>query len=174
MKDVYQFKITLVGSKPPIWRRVLVPSTLTLNQLHDVIQACFEWDHSHLYAFEINKELHDDEAPSTLAKKLNKLPIGVNSKFKYIYDFGDHWEHSIALEKILPADSRMQYPYCIMGARAAPPEDCGGIWGYEHNLTVLADKDHPEHAEILEWMGCEIDPEDFNGLEVNERLKYLR
>jgi len=170
MKTNYQFKITLVESKPPIWRRVLVPSTMTLNQLHDVIQACFGWEQCHLFAFELFGEHIDDEDPASLSKKIASLGIGEKSTFKYIYDFGDNWEHTILLEKILPVEGTTNFPHCLTGKRAGPLEDSGGMWGYEDKLAVLADKNHPEHEEISEWMGGDFDPELLDLAEVNRRL----
>lgn len=174
MKEIYQLKITLTGSKPPIWRRVLVPSDFTLNQLHDVIQNCFAWDGSHLYAFEIGKKSYDDENPRSLNKKLNTFSFGVKSKFKYIYDFGDYWEHDILVEKILADNAKNKYPQCTGGARAAPPEDCGGVHGYEYKLSVLTDKKHPEYEEVSEWLGEDFDPQAFDVEEANAELEFLR
>lgn len=174
MEEIYQLKITIADSKPPIWRRVLVSSTYTLDKLHDVIQACFEWEHSHLYGFEISGKIYDDETPGSLSKSLHSLSLGTQQVFKYIYDFGDNWEHTVVLEKIAPNDSSKNFPYCLGGERAAPPEDCGGIWGYENKLEVLADKEHPDYEDILGWMGNNIEPELFDLKEVNERLASLR
>ena len=90
MKAIYQFKITLAGTRPSIWRHVLVPAKFTLVQLHKVLRACFAWRQSHLYAFELNHELYDDDAPKSLTKKPHQLPLGLKSKFKYVYDFWDN------------------------------------------------------------------------------------
>ena len=85
----------------------------------------------------------------------------------YTYDFGDNWEHKIPLEKILPRDKNIEYPACIAGKRACPPEDCGGIWGYEEFLEAINNPDHEEHEEMLEWVGGEFDPEHFDVSEVS-------
>jgi hypothetical protein len=174
IKQLYQFKVTLAESKPPIWRRVIVPAEFTLNDLHDVIQACFAWDHSHLFDFEILGGLFNDQSPSSLARKLHSLKLSVKDKLKYTYDFGDNWLHILLLEKVLPYDERHSYPYCVTGKRAAPPEDCGGIWGYDYKLEVLANKNHPEYEDISEWMGDDTTPELFDLDHVNQRLEYLR
>jgi len=174
MQQVYQFKITLSGSKPPIWRRVLAPSDFSLEKFHKIIQACFDWYECHLYAFEIFNECYDDENPRSLSKKLSALEIGEKDKFEYIYDFGDCWEHIILLEKVLPYNIADDLPVCVAGKRATPPEDCGGIWGYADNLAIVADSSHPEHEEIKEWMGEDLDPEFFDIDKINARLGSLR
>ena len=174
MKTNYQFKITLAGSDPTIWRKVVVPSTFTLEQLHEVIQACFDWDGYHLYAFELFGKMVDDQHPSSLTKQLSALELKEKSKFKYIYDFGDDWLHMIELEKIIPDDGVKDLPTCLTGKRAGPPEDCGGIWGYESKLAVLADKTHPDYEDISEWMGDDITPEVFDIAGANKRLAEIR
>jgi len=93
----------------------------------------------------------------------------------YEYDFGDSWEHKIILEKILPYDASLKVPSCIKGKRACPPEDCGGIWGYQNLVEIIKDPSHPEHEEMLEWLGGEFDPEYFDMNETNRMLgKYYR
>ncbi len=170
---IYQFKITLAGSTPPIWRRVLVSDQLTLKELHEVIQNSFDWEGYHLYGFEYLGEHYDDENPKLLSRKLCKLQLSEKSKITYIYDFGDNWEHNMILEKIVPADGSQNVPYCIKGKRAAPPEDCGGIWGYADKLAILADENHPEYQDILAWMGEDFDPDAFDIKPVNEQLKNI-
>lgn len=84
-----------------------------------------------------------------------------NPSAYYVYDFGDSWEHEIRLEKILPREKR-KYPACIAGKRACPPEDCGGIWGYEEFLEIIKDPEHEEYEDMLDWVGGEFDPEHFD------------
>lgn len=172
MTEIYQFKITLAHSKPSIWRRVLVPSSFSLRKFHDVIQTCFNWDGSHLYLFDIYKEILDDEQPRSLSQKLSKLGLNLKKKFRYIYDFGDDWEHDIVLEKII-LDKANIYPFCVAGERAAPPEDCGGVCAYEEKLEILADKNHPDYEEVLEWMGEDFIPELFNIAQINKQLNRM-
>jgi hypothetical protein len=81
---------------------------------------------------------------------------------RYVYDFGDDWVHKVVVEKVLPADPRISYPVCVAGKRACPPEDCGGVWGYREFLAAISDPDHPEHEEMLEWVGGAFDPEEFD------------
>ncbi len=87
--------------------------------------------------------------------------------------FGDSWEHSVVLEKILPS-SEHPTPYCLGGKRACPPEDSGGPWGYAHFLEAITDAQHPEHRDYLEWVGGSFDPEAFDRDEVSAELSVLR
>jgi Plasmid pRiA4b ORF-3-like protein len=89
----------------------------------------------------------------------------------YTYDFGDGWEHTISVEKVLAPDPGVAYPVCTAGKLSGPPEDCGGLYGYYNLLEAIRDPDHEEHEEMLEWIGGEIDPDAFSIDEVNERLK---
>ena len=86
---------------------------------------------------------------------------------KYIYDFGDNWEHKVVLEKILPREKNVNYPRCIGGKRACPPEDCGGVWGYKNLLEALEDPKHPQYEELLDWFGEDFDLEHFDCSEVH-------
>lgn len=161
MSRIFQFKITLVDSHPLIWRRITVSEDTTFEELHDIIQITMGWDHAHLYEFKVKgTTVHDtgaiiDPAISpnerdALDTGLNELLTRVNTKFTYIYDFGDHWEHQIVLEKILRPDAAPSQPQCVGAEGACPPEDCGGIWGYMNLLKILADKKHPEHLDTKE------------------------
>jgi hypothetical protein len=110
---------------------------------------------------------------STNRKKLNTLVSGEGDKFTYEYDFGDDWQHEIKIEKVLPPDPKQKLPVCIKGKRACPPEDIGGVWGYEEFLEAIKDPNHDEHAMYTEWIGDDFDPEAFDLDEVNERLKHV-
>ncbi|MEQ1903303.1 MAG: plasmid pRiA4b ORF-3 family protein [Pirellulaceae bacterium] len=166
----YQFKVTLAGVNPPIWRRIQV-GDISLDRLHECIQTAMGWLNCHLHQFIINREyygdpqlLEDDPGiDSTKTKLSDILPMGKRRfAFVYIYDFGDSWEHEVVFEGILPAESGKRYPMCVEGARACPPEDCGGIWGYEEFLTAIANPDHDEHVDLLEWCGGSWDAEKFD------------
>lgn len=196
---VYQLKITLKYSEPPIWRRVQVPADITLGDLHYVIQIAMGWEGDHMHEFTIKKvnygppetdygmefillgaaeqitappqaaldeaddedEEDEDEwedendygSKNENKVKLNQVVTRVRTKFSYLYDFGDSWQHEIEVEKILPAEPEMHYPVCFAGERACPPEDIGGMWRYQNMLEVLADPNHPDREEILEWLG---------------------
>lgn len=179
-KQIYQLKITLKGAKPPIWRRVLLPSDLSLDVLHEVIQIAMGWTNSHLHQFvaagrfygvpddEFGFEVQD-EAGVRLGDVLHKE----QEAMVYEYDFGDGWEHQILLEKLLPFDDAQALPICVKGKRACPPEDCGGIFGYADLLRTLADPTDPEHQEMLEWLGGPLDPEAFDIDDTNQALTAL-
>jgi len=180
---VFQIKVGLRGAKPPIWRRLEVPADISLARLHEVIQIAFDWYDCHLHVFETpygqfgtaDSELgHRAEAPVTL----EQVAPGVRSKIRYTYDFGDDWEHDILVEKLLDRDKSANYPRCTGGRRAAPPEDCGGIWGYADLEEILADPGHPDHEDRLEWLGlddaAEFDPDGFDANAVTQALSRLR
>lgn len=182
-KTIYQIKVTLNDSKPPIWRRILVADTTTLSKLHTILQTVMGWADYHLHMYTINGQIYgdpqDDEYGDMGTKneslfKLNQLVGRESFKFRYEYDFGDSWLHDLIVEKILPAEEGVHYPVCIAGKRACPPEDSGGIWGYEEILEATANRKHPEHDRYLEWIGENFDPERFDLNEVNERLCHPR
>lgn len=178
--DVYQLKITLLGSKPAIWRRVLVPAEFTLEELHWVIQAAMPWTNSHLHQFydrdrtfysdsRFELEGVEDETTTPLSDLLRKP----KDRIVYEYDFGDSWEHGIELEKILQREPKQKLPQCIDGKRAAPPDDCGGIWGYAELLEVLKNPQHEEFADHLEWLGGKWDAEKFDPAQFQKQAKLL-
>jgi hypothetical protein len=178
---IYQLKITLRNSKPPIWRRVLVPATFSLAKLHDVIQYAMGWTDSHLHQFTIDGRFygvpHPDDWHDVLkesAYSLAKVAPGEKSKFVYEYDFGDSWEHTIVVEKILPFEPGKVYPVCIAGKRACPPEDVGGVWGYEEFLQAINDPENEEHDSYLEWVGDDFDPEECDLDSINAGLKRIK
>lgn len=177
---IYQLKITLHASKPPIWRRVLVPSNITLGELHRVIQAVMGWYNCHLHEFVIGDRYYGDpsldlgyEVWSENHVLVRYVVPGEKFKFSYEYDFGDSWLHDILVEKILPPDPEQTLPVCLKGRRACPPEDVGGIWGYYDFLEALQDPNHPEHTTYLEWIGGKWDAEAFDLDETNRRLKFV-
>lgn len=177
--DVYQLKITLRGvSKPPVWRRVTVPAGLTLDLLHDVLQEVMGWEDGHMHVFSTpwrNYGLPDSDLGYADESKvaLTQVLATPGAAMRYTYDFGDDWEHDIVLEMVLPPDHVARLS-CVAGKGACPPEDCGGAWGYASLKEVLADPDHEEHEELLEWMGldsaADFDPARFRLDEVNARL----
>ena len=181
-RSIYQIKISLIGAKPPIWRTVLVPSSLKLASFHEVIQLAMGWTNSHLHQFIANnifygipEEDFGMETEDETKYKLSQLLSKEKDTITYEYDFGDSWEHKILLEKILPDDGKSVLPVCIKGKRACPPEDCGGIWGYEELLETISNPKHTDHDDMLEWLGGEFDPEEFDLEEINGDLaEYCR
>jgi len=181
IKNVYQIKITLRDSKPPIWRRLLVPDSISLYKLHQIIQIAMGWTDSHLHQFIIDGEYYGIPSPEDWGpviderrSHLNKIAPFEGDKFIYEYDFGDSWEHVVLVEKILPPEPDIKYPVCIKGKRACPPEDVGGIWGYEEFIEAMSDPSHNEHDSYLEWWGAEFDPEAFNIEEINVALGQIK
>ncbi len=179
--SIYQLKVTLKHSKPPIWRRIQVKEDATLYKLHQTIQVAMGWTNSHLHQFIADGvyygELDTDVGFDVVSEdrtRLNKIVSAVKNKFVYEYDFGDGWVHEIVVEKILEPEAKTRYPRCITGKRNCPPEDVGGVWGYSGFLEAIQDKDHPEHEEYLEWIGDSFDPESFDLEEVNQELKQIR
>ena len=179
---VYQFKVTLKGIRPPIWRRIQVPGTYSFWDLHVAIQDAMGWFDSHLHSFEmINPKTgfkedigipdddfgaFDHDVIPGWERQISSYFTPDNSKSLYIYDFGDDWKHEIRLEKILPPDKDIAYPRCIKGKRACPPEDCGGAWGYEEMLETLSDPEHEDYENTVEWIGEFFDPEYFDLSEI--------
>jgi len=181
--EIFEFKITLLHIKPKIWRRFAVPADSTLAELHTVIQQLMGWYGYHLHQFIINDEYYnpreDDEGFESegieeSSVRLNELFKEPGFKFEYEYDFGDGWRHELKLMKIYPAKPNMIYPACLAGERACPPEDCGGPWGYADLLKAISNSGHPEHEEMLEWLGGEFDPEEFDINFINESLQKCR
>lgn len=179
--QVYQFKISLRGIKPPIWRRIQVPESYSFWDLHVAIQDSMGWFDYHLHQFEmfspstgtnIKIGIPDEDGYDMDIYPGWKLKIAdhfsmENKSADYTYDFGDNWEHKIQLEKILPREKNINYPVCIGGKRAAPPEDCGGVGGYENLLEIINDPDNEEYEETIEWLGGEFDPAHFDAREVH-------
>lgn len=180
---VFRVKISLLPvSRPPVWRRLLVPADIRLDRFHEVIQASMGWYDSHLHVFTNGSAEYGHRDPELGHRderkvRLHQLVERTGDRLRYTYDFGDDWEHEIELEDVLAADPGRSYPACTAGKGACPPEDCGGPWGYQHLREVLADPVHEEHDDMLEWLGlnaaAEFDPASFDVDEVNEALSLL-
>ena len=183
---VLQLKLTLKEAKPPIWRRVLVPMDLNLGDLHDIIQASFDWYDGHLHIFyeggfggtsygpKIDDMDYEKNEAETLVSSLLKKE---KDRLDYMYDFGDGWEIRIDVEKILDADGG-QLPRCTGGRRMAPMEDSGGVGGWEAKLEILQDPTDPEYEEVAEWLlgfghdeEDEVDPAYFSKEHINAHLE---
>lgn len=181
--EVYQFKITLLDTNPPIWRRIQV-ADCTLDKLHEHIQTAMGWTNSHLHHFRIGESLYGDPLlmqenfrelqykDSTRTMLSDILPEGVRKfQFGYEYDFGDGWIHEVLFEGRPGVESGKRYPICLEGARACPPDDVGGVWGYVDFLEAITDPENERHREMREWIGRKFDPEAFNPASATRRMK---
>lgn len=176
--QVYQFKLVLVGVAPPVWRRIQVPETYSFWDLHVALQDAMGWLDYHLHVFRVTGPgageveqigIPDDDPFEGDKPTLPGWEIPITRHFlrpgtavPYEYDFGDGWEHELTLEAILPRQAGQKYPLCVDGARACPPEDCGGVYGYENLLTVIQDPTHEEYESTLEWLGGRFDSDRFD------------
>ena len=181
LHSVYQLKVTLKYIQPPVWRRLLVASTANLQDVHMTLQITLGWTNSHLHEFVVGRSrygLPDDEFPTDaldeIDYRLDQLLTKENDTLVYLYDFGDSWEHEVVLEKILPYDTKAVLPRCIEGARACPPEDVGGMPGYEMFLEAIGDPSHPEYEAMLAWVGGDFDAEHFDLAETSDLLREYK
>ena len=173
-KRLYQFKITLRDIDPPIWRRIQIRDC-SVDRLHECIQTAMGWTNSHLHRFEIqgivcgDPELLCDDPESFVGTNSRETMVsqivpqsGARFHFSYEYDFGDRWRHEVLFEGCLASDRGVRYPMCLEGESCCPPEDVGGVSGYEAFLEVIADPSHPEHDEWMTWVGGDFDPARFD------------
>jgi hypothetical protein len=174
---IYQMKVSLIGIKPPIWRRIQVTGDTTLEILHTILQTAMGWFGGHLYEFVVHGISYGDLSMLTEGNVIDEKTVNLTQlishekeRFRYLYDFGDGWEHDILVEKILPIEKEIHYPVCTDGRRSCPPEDCGGPFGYEELLEILKDLAHPEHEEKFEWLPGDFDPDKFDIEHVNREL----
>lgn len=166
---IYELKITLQDTRPPVWRRFSAPGDVSLIRLHGHLQRIMGWTNAHMHQF-IAEGWHfgtpdpDFPRPTQTGKNvpLNQVLRKPNDRFVYEYDFGDGWQHEIVLERVVAAEPDRLYPYVMDGARACPPEDCGGIAGYQRLLEALASSKHPDHGAVLAWVGGSYDPTAFD------------
>jgi hypothetical protein len=178
---VFQLKVTLLDTKPPIWRRLLVDGSITLDGLHEVIQAAFGWWNCHLHEFEIGRARYgvpdpdSDFGPPSLDERTARLDAvaGEGASFHYTYDFGDNWRHKVTVEKVVPVEPGTAVPDCIGGRRACPPEDCGGPWGYQDLLESLGGRPGASDAR-LEFVVPDFDPAAFDPSDFALNLANVR
>lgn len=168
-----RIKIVLDNVLPMVWRRVEVNDDLTFYQLHRVIQQAMGWEDCHLHEFEVARlrvgtasagdamfMIRDVLIPERRTR-LFELLDG-RRKFRYWYDFGDDWWHTITIEKRLPPESGSPVVVLMEGENACPPEDCGGPWGYADLVAALARPGRPEYANAVDWLGMAFDPAAFD------------
>ena len=180
--SVYQVLVTLQYIEPAIWRCLLLPSDLRLGKLHRVLQCVFGWENYHLHEFVVgdtfygvpDPEWGDD--PPTIDERtvpIRRVLTKVGDVIVYEYDFGDGWRHDLVLEQTLPVDPDRSSLLCMAGARARPPEDVGGVWGYANFLEAINDPEHEEHDALLTWVGGVFDPEGCDVNMINRRLSVV-
>jgi hypothetical protein len=164
---IVQIKVKLLGvSKPPVWRQLQLRADTRLDQLHEILQAALGWQNSHMHVFTFADEEFGVRDPELGHADERKVKLGeltdIGARFRYTYDFGDDWEHEILVEDLLDPDPETHYPTLVASKGACPPEDCGGTWGYTNLKAILADPNHDEHQDMLEWLGLtdasEFDP----------------
>ena len=180
MDKVLQLKITIKDSKPPIWRRLLVPEKMNFNQLHFIIQLAFNWTNSHLHEFNlegyeisgIQDDMEEEESIDSEVVELGAC-LQKGTKFDYVYDFGDDWKHRVIVEKIIDKEPNITYPCCIAGKRSGAIEDSGGIYGYQNMMEVLKDSSNEEYEAVFEWIGGVYDAVFFDREELNKKLADL-
>ena len=181
-EQLYFLKIKLLEIEPEIWRRFTVPSDISLDRLHDVIQIVMGWTDSHLHEFTIGKKRYT-EFPESKSDglesggyRLGDLVKQKGRSFLYCYDFGDNWEHEIIFEEKDFLNPETESPIeCIDGERACPLEDVGGAPGHMEFCKALKDPGHEAHEDVMEWSGGDYDSDEFDIDEINwELVKYLR
>ena len=165
-QQAVRLKVTLKGLKPPVWRRLVVEDTMTLGGLHMAVQAAMGWENSHLHLFLVEGAQVGDPRQLDEVEDEARLTVGALTargvrSFGYVYDMGDDWEHTIAIEGRDVLEPGRAYPACVGGKRACPPEDSGGPWGFADMLEAVADPKDERHAEYREWLG-EFDPAAFS------------
>lgn len=180
---VYRLRVELLDIKPLIWRRLLVPADIKLPKLHQCLQLTMGWTDSHLHQFKVGEthygipdpEWSELEMLDERRVRLCDLIGEAQREIGYEYDFGDGWEHRIVLEQVDPPNEFMRYPLCTAGERACPPEDVGGMPGYEEFLKIIRDPEHEEYGQSLLWAGSRaFDPEGFDLNAVNRALRRVR
>ena len=173
--NAVQVLVSLDDIDPPVWRQLVVPSSHSLRQLHLIIQSAFGWQDSHLHEFEIgglrygNGDIANEDKVEGDAWTFEEIEVALRDfsrepglLFKYIYDFGDNWVHTVELEKHIALAELPKTAKCVAGGGACPPEDVGGVSGYQHFLEALADPGNPDHNDIRQWYGGPFDPDWFD------------
>lgn len=182
---ICRLRITLLDVEPAVWRVVEVAASVRLPQLHDVIQRAMGWEDCHLWQFKIDGVEYEVEEPggfgfgqrrtvSPARDTLAQATGGRRITFEYLYDFGDNWVHKVKVEKVLSPEDAAEYPRCVDGVGACPPEDCGGPWGYRNMLEALNDPKHEEHEDFLDWLDGPWDATAFDLAATNRALAPLR
>lgn len=179
----YRIKITLAGTRPPVWRQIVV-TDCTLDELHEHVQTAMGWTNSHLHHFRVGEQFYGDPDlmadnyeefgyEDSTATRLSDLVPKTRKAFKFIYeyDFGDSWDHQLMVEAVGPPEAGTKYPACLDGNGACPPEDVGGVWGYTDFVAAVRNPDHEQHEELLDWVGGAFDPDEFDPTTATKRMR---
>lgn len=180
-QTVHQLKITLRTVKPPVWRRIVVKSDATLGELAAILEAAMGWLGGHLHVFDVDGTRYGVPDPDWGMDDLdeNRFRLGdvllkVGSKMRWDYDFGDGWEHDVVVEAISLSQRGVEYPVCLAGRRACPPEDCRSPWSYADLLVTVANPDHLEHEELRGWLPPGFEPAHFDIEQMNAAMRSPR
>jgi hypothetical protein len=179
--SVHRLKVTLREVRPPVWRRIEVPSDVTLGKLSGILEAAMGWLGYHLHAFDVAGTRYGIPDPDWDTADLDegRFRLGavlpwVGSKMRWDYDFGDGWEHDVVVEAIGPPGPGVEYQVCLKGRRACPPEDCGGPWGYVEMLQLQADPSLEDPDDRRAWLGSDFDRAYFDPEEATEEMRSPR
>jgi len=178
----YVLQISVTFSEPLIWRRIQIPGTNTLGDLHDVIQKSMGWTDSHVHQFIVGKISYEPtiktKAPRVSKRfdedkyQLHTLEEGMRFLFSYIYDAGEGWEHEIHLEEVVAPSTTLHAPLILAGERACPPEDVGDIHEYHQLITAFEDPDNKDYHTLYEITGRpDFDPNFFDLEKAKQRLR---
>ncbi len=179
----YQLKVTLMGTDPPIWRRLIVPGDTTLRRLDRIIQAAMGWTNCHLHTFTVGGVVYAEPDPEWEVSDERRVRLADVAReegeaFVYEYDLGDSWRHQVLVEKVIVETGEARGPRCLGGEGACPPEDSGGVGGYYEKLLTLGDPDDDEHESTKAWVesmtGGPFDPDAFDLAAANEAVEALR
>jgi hypothetical protein len=181
--EIYRVRVSLRDIEPAIWRQIELSSQTTLKQFHRILQIAMGWENYHLHEFAVGKQRYgvpdpDDESPGKVIReggvRLAAVLPRPGSEMLYIYDFGDDWQHDLRLEAVFAAESGVQYPRVVNGARSCPPEDSGGPAGYADLLEILMDPAHEQFEDMRQWAGSHFNAEVFSADAANKRLQKNR
>ena len=174
---LYQIKVTLTDVHAPVWKRALLSPEITLGKLHLILQIVMGWEDRHMHRFLHGGREYSDPRFESEGNALDerKTVLGVimkapGDRLVYEYDFGDDWRHELIYEEWIQSDEHVPYAICIEGARACPPEDCGGPYAYNDLVRALKNPTQKRYKQMLDWAGDRFDPEAFNLDAINKRL----
>jgi Plasmid pRiA4b ORF-3-like protein len=183
--QIARLRITLDKVKPPVRRSIEVPLSIRLDRLHRVLQIVMGWEDYHLYEFRIGRDVvygvpdPNGDVLGSRTRRANKTTLASllaqtsNKTFKYVYDFGDDWLHTVKLEALAAPEPQTTYPRLLAAKGRCPPEDVGGPWGYAQYLEAMADPGHELHAQMVEWRGPDFDPNTVDEAAIQTRLDRL-